>query len=133
MKKGALSFLMAGVLCSVLVIAACSCGIDDPPISSTGGGNTTGTEFPEMHYVAGVIQQHLKADLEGPNSNCDECHMPAVGKIRVPTAGVWTSFFQKDSDGNGLKFTIKAGTAPDHTDVTNDDCYNTDCHVKPTS
>jgi len=133
MKKGALSFLVAGVLCMVLAVASCGDGGDtptDPSSSSSSGGDIS--NYPEMSAAAGVVQKVH----DWNNTNCLNCHGATIrsknNQKRVPTSMAnWWSPYQSDKEGKDVYYKVVAGSDQDHTNYGNTDCLKSGCHQKP--
>ncbi|MCL2281395.1 MAG: hypothetical protein FWC25_01880 [Dehalococcoidia bacterium] len=137
MKKGSTSFLIAGILSTVLIAAACSCGDDgsgtpskSPSVSPPVGSVVLPTE--EMKPVADVIVSHKLNDLKD-GTDCLGCHKEGKpdtkhnDQRRMPMAPAYFSYLAKRD------YKVVAGSTQDHTSYTNTQCFNSGCHVKPAS
>ncbi|MCL1885778.1 MAG: hypothetical protein FWF98_03335 [Dehalococcoidia bacterium] len=133
MKKGALSFLAAGALCMVLLVA--SCGSGDDPTGTDGQQTTPSSSVPSgstpngsaMADVGGPAVGHLEKDLNG---DCFGCHKSGTdskhnGQYRMPMAPSYYSYITKKD------YSVAAGAKADHTSYTITQCFDANCHTKP--
>jgi len=125
MKKSLISVLMVGVLGVALLAVACDGGSggDKSKTPDTSGGS----DYPSMRDVGGPAVKHSAADVAALTclDKCHDSYNDRYDQTRVPTAGTWYSFVQKKY------FTVVAGSAADHTNVTNAQCFNDKCHTRP--